>query len=62
MAKGQQGRPRYGSEKEEEFYKLALSITASLDSRLQKYCDAEDRAKSWVVRKAIDKFLTEQGY
>lgn len=43
-------------------YKLALTITESLDERLQKYCDEEDRAKSWVIRKALDKFLTEQGF
>jgi len=62
MPKGSQGRPRYGEDKDEKMYKLALTITESLDERLQKYCDEEDRAKSWVIRKALDKFLTEQGF
>lgn len=30
--------------------------------RLQKYCQHEERSMSWVVRKALDQWLTERGY
>lgn len=62
MPKGAQGRPRYGADKDEKMYKLALTITESLDLRLAKYCEEQDRAKSWAVRQALDKWLQEQGY
>lgn len=58
---GSGGRPRHGVPPEEEFIKFNLTITKTLDERLIAYCEREERAKSWVVRKALDKFLTEQG-
>ena len=58
---GSGGRPRYGIPPEEEFIKFNLTITKTLDERLIAYCEKEERAKSWVVRKALDELLTEQG-
>ena len=62
MPKGNQGRPRYGEDRDEKYYKLAVSINPSLDNRLERYCADQDRSKSWVIRQVIDKFLKEQGY
>ena len=33
-----------------------------LHARLVKYCDDEERAKSWVIQKALDAWLTGKGY
>ena len=33
-----------------------------LYARLAKYCDDEERAHSWVIQKALDKWLSERGY
>lgn len=33
-----------------------------LHARLVKYCDDEEREKSWVIQKALDAWLTGKGY
>lgn len=33
-----------------------------LFDRLKKYCYDEERAQSWVIQKALDKWLSERGY
>lgn len=33
-----------------------------LHDRLLAYCNDEERAKSWVIQKALDKWLEERGY
>ena len=33
-----------------------------LHARLVKYCDDEERAKSWVIQKALDAWLAGKGY
>lgn len=42
---------------EEHFKKLSLSIDPILFDRLIKYSEKEERAYSWVVRKALEQYL-----
>jgi len=39
-----------------------ISLTPSIDARLEKYRKAEDRPRSWVVQKALDEWLKKRGY
>ena len=56
------GRPPYGSEPEFLSERLNLSLPHDLNVRLNKFCEDEERARSWAVQKALDKWLTEKGY
>ena len=38
------------------------SLPHDLNVRLNKFCEDEERARSWAVQKALDKWLTEKGY
>ena len=29
---------------------------------IEKFCEDDERAKSWAVQKALDKWLSERGY
>lgn len=33
-----------------------------LHARMVQFCNDEERAKSWVIQKALDAWLTERGY
>lgn len=54
------GRPRKGEEK--KFIKFGISLPPDIYERLQKYCDDEEREKSWVLKKSVDVWLREKGY
>lgn len=54
------GRPRKGESK--LFVKFGISLPPDIYERLQKYCDDEEREKSWVLKKAADAWLREKGY
>lgn len=56
------GRPPFGSEPKPHVVKFSMSLPPDLYERLQRYCDDEERDKAWVVRKAIEPWLTEKGY
>lgn len=47
-------------------YKLYQKINISIDpenfERLEKYCEDNERARSWAIQRAIDDWLTKQGY
>lgn len=60
--RGSGGRPAFGSPERELYERLQLTLPPELNARLTKYCDDDERAKSWVVQKALDKWLTEKGY
>ncbi len=60
--KGSGGRPRYGDPSKELAVRLNLVISADLKRRLQQYCNDEERAMSWVIGKATEKWLEEKGY
>ena len=56
------GRPAYGSPERGEYFQRTIYFTREISDRLDKYCTDDERAASWVVRKALDKWLTEKGY
>lgn len=46
----------------ELFARLQLTLPQELNRRLEKFCDDEERAKSWVTQKALDMWLEKKGY
>lgn len=44
------------------FQRVNTTIDPETFDRLEKYCAEEERARSWVIQKALDKWLTEHGY
>lgn len=59
---GSGGRPPYGSPQQPRYERLNLSIPPDLNERLNKYCEKEERARSWAVQKALDVWLKERGF
>ena len=57
------GRPRLGVEdKREQCVKFSMSLPPDTYARLDKYCQDEERPKSWVLNKAVIPWLEERGY
>lgn len=57
--KGSQGRP----DKEHELYKrINISLPPELYARLDKFSQKEDRAKSWIIKKALEEYVTKKGF
>ena len=44
------------------FQKVNISIDPDTFDRLEDYCADQDRARSWVIQKALDSWLTDKGY
>ena len=44
------------------FQKVNVSIEPDIFDRLESFCADEERARSWVIQKALDKYLEERGY
>ena len=59
--KGSQGRPIQGLERE-AFKKINISLPPEIYERLSKFCEEEERAKSWVIKKALEDYLVKNGY
>lgn len=55
------GRSLRGIE-EEGFVRHNITILPSLNERLNKYMEQEERPRSWTIQKALDEFLKERGY
>lgn len=60
--KGSGGRPRFGTPRAEKCERLNITITQTLHDRLEKFCEDDERAKSWVIQKALDARLDGRGY
>lgn len=61
--KGSSGRiPDSKRERHRLFQKVNISIDPDTFDRLEQFCIDNDRARSWVIQKALDLWLTEQGY
>jgi len=56
------GRPPYGKPKKPRAVKSGFSLPPDVFARLTKYCDDEERDKSWVIKKALDVWLKDRGY
>lgn len=55
------GRSLRGIE-EEGYVRYQISVPPSLSERLEKYREVEERPRSWVIQKALEKWLSERGY
>lgn len=44
------------------FQKINCTIDPDTFERLEKYCGEQERARSWAIQKALDDWLTKQGY
>lgn len=42
--------------------RLNITLPYELTERLDKYAYDEERAKSWVIQKALDQWLKDKGY
>lgn len=61
--KGSSGRiPDSQRSKHKLFQRVNCTIDPDIYDRLEQYCADEERARSWVIQKALDKWLTEHGY
>ena len=54
------GRPRMGEDR--KFKKFSTSLPPDIYARLEKYCEDDEREKSWVIKKAVDIWLKDKGY
>lgn len=60
---GDQGRIPDSKSAEHELYsKISISLDPETVARVDKFCEEEERARSWVIRKALDEWLTAKGY
>lgn len=61
--KGNSGRiPDSKRERHKIYPKVNVSIDPDTFERLEKFCEDEERAKSWVIQKALDVYLASKGY
>lgn len=61
--RGASGRiPDSRADDHQTFINAHFTLPPELHARLGKYCDDEERAKSWVAQKALDAWLTKKGY
>lgn len=56
------GRPRYGDPAREKVVKFSTSLPPDIYARLESYCTAEEREKSFAIKKALDVWLKERGF
>ena len=55
------GRPRLGTHTT-KVVKFSTSLPPDLYARLMKYCEDDEREKSYAIKKALDPWLSERGY
>ena len=55
------GRSLRGIE-ESGYIRLQITVPPSINERLEKYREEEDRPRSWVIQKALDEWLKKRGY
>lgn len=58
----QRGRPRFGSPPKEKTVTIGIAMLPSLVERLDKYCEEDERSRSWAVTKAVSSWLEGKGY
>lgn len=56
------GRNLRGIEDMSGFKDYHVSLPNSIVERLEKYQQAEDRNRSWVIQKALDEWLKKRGF
>lgn len=61
--KGSQGRIADSRmDKYQRYENHKYSCPPDIYARLEKFCQDEERAKSWVIQKALDVWLQDRGY
>ena len=61
--RGSSGRiPDSRADRYQKFVNDRYTCPPELHARLVKFCEDEERAKSWVIQKALDAWLTNKGY
>ena len=61
--KGSSGRiPDSKRPQHQLFQKVNVTIDPETFERLEKYCAEQERARSWVIQKAVSDWLTSKGY
>lgn len=61
--KGSSGRiPDSMADTYQKYVNDRYTCPPELHARLVKFCEDEERAKSWVIQKALDAWLTAKGY
>ncbi len=60
--KGSGGRPRYVTPRDVKCERINVTLPQTLIDRLERYCEEEERAKSWVIQKALDQWFESKGY
>jgi hypothetical protein len=61
--RGSSGRiPDSKRDKHQLYQRVNTTIEPSVFERLEKFCADEERARSWVIQKALDAYLSSRGY
>jgi hypothetical protein len=61
--RGSSGRiPDSKRDKHQLYQRVNTTIEPSVFERLEKFCADEERARSWVIQKALDYYLSSKGY
>lgn len=61
--RGSSGRiPDSKRDKHKLFQRVNCTIDPDIYERLEQYCADEERARSWVIQKALDEWLKSKGY
>ena len=60
--KSLRGRPRLSEPSKPKVVKFSMSLPPELYARLEAYCEADEREKSYAIRKALEPWLTERGF
>lgn len=60
--KSLRGRPRLSELSKPKVVKFSMSLPPELYARLEAYCEADEREKSYAIRKALEPWLTERGF
>ncbi len=55
------GRSLRGIE-EEGFVRHNITLSPSIEERLEKFMKEEERPRSWTIQKALDEYLKARGY
>lgn len=61
--RGSQGRiPDAKMDRYTLYQRVQVTIDPETFERLERYCKDEERARSWVIQKAVAMFLESKGY
>lgn len=61
--RGSSGRIPDSKHSQHKLYqRINATIEPSVFERLERFCADEERARSWVIQKALDEWLKSKGY